>query len=538
MYRLFLLFLISGFCGYSQLPTWEWAKNIAQFDPQGNGSQVVADRFGNSYVLAQSSGVIATPSVVAAAGFYVASYNRHGQWRWAQSLPASANTISVDDNGNLYAAGTRGFNSSNSGTGAYIIKFDSAGTMVWERNFSPASNEITTIAVAKGHLLVAGGMTGTMSVGSSTFSTGDDLIFAARLDLDGNLDWLRTSSIIPGTFNGQRYPATRLAVDSLGSVYVAYPGGPDYVWASIESWMLKLDYDGNFIYESHYGAFGESPSGFFIDPSGDIIMTHGYNVSTSAGTLRLSRFNNAMTSKLWSKEIGSWECQNLYLGSNPVQVPDGSIFVAGAAGTSCDGNYSAADTLIFGADTIITDSLADILVAKIDRNTGQYLRAWHVKGHLFDDVFGLAADRNGDLYASGSFNVWGQAGTSVTTDTLCFGNSCLDGQGKLNQTFLAKLKCSALDIGIKEMTQSPVIFLYPNPFKDEINVQYQLGFFDKAQVELIEAATGRILLKQQLSPNESSIKINAAQFASCVYLIRFTRNNEASGYFKLVKIKE
>jgi hypothetical protein len=91
--------------------------------------------------------------------------------------------------------------------------------------------------------------------------------------------------------------------------------------------------------------------------------------------------------------------------------------------------------------------------------------------------------------------------------------------------------------GIEEY-ESASVNIYPNPFKDEINISYELpaGVTD-CHVTLIEPATGRVIMRKDLDVNADVMQFKTDNLSAGIYLISIAGKNLAPQYFKVVNIK-
>jgi hypothetical protein len=120
----------------------------------------------------------------------------------------------------------------------------------------------------------------------------------------------------------------------------------------------------------------------------------------------------------------------------------------------------------------------------------------------------------------------------------------------LQQTWLLKVDSNGcfgagncppnITTGVNELsnTESINITAYPNPFKDELNINYSiLDFEGVAQLQLIELATGRIINSIELTESFGSKQFNTEVLANGIYLLSLKQNNKPSVNFKVINIK-
>ena len=175
------------------------------------GTGVAVDGAGNSYITGGANGANIRFGTLAfgprrSQGF-AASYDRHGQVRWAKvcsALPggfatSSGGGIAVDKTGtNCYVSGNsiRGFILDGitllSPLGNdYLARFEGGtGQLLWALS-TPGDSGGQAIAIDKlGDVCIGGNFSGTATVGSFTLtSAGDADGFVARYDPNGDVDW-------------------------------------------------------------------------------------------------------------------------------------------------------------------------------------------------------------------------------------------------------------------------------------------------------------------------------------------------------------
>jgi len=87
-------------------------------------------------------------------------------------------------------------------------------------------------------------------------------------------------------------------------------------------------------------------------------------------------------------------------------------------------------------------------------------------------------------------------------------------------------------------TSSLKLLAYPNPFKDELNIRVLLP--DNAQdvkLQLIEPASGRILLEKPLSAKQQELVFDTKDISSGLYLISISGTNITTQFIKVTTFK-
>jgi hypothetical protein len=180
--------------------------------------------------------------------------------------------ITTDLAGNVYNAGyTCGvLGDQNFGIAdAFITKLDSAGTILWACQFGTAENEfinaITTDSLC--NVYVAGFTMGIIDV--AKFGAED--VFVAKIDSSGVIVWKKQF----GT--DKKDVGNGIFIDDSGNVYVAGETAGffgDSVCGGFDSYVLKLDNDGNKKYLRQFGTIkDESCSRIALDSTGNIYIS-------------------------------------------------------------------------------------------------------------------------------------------------------------------------------------------------------------------------------------------------------------------------
>jgi hypothetical protein len=82
------------------------------------------------------------------------------------------------------------------------------------------------------------------------------------------------------------------------------------------------------------------------------------------------------------------------------------------------------------------------------------------------------------------------------------------------------------------------LIAYPNPFKNELNINYSiLDFEGVAQLQLIELASGRVIDNIELTQSFGTKQFNTENMANGLYVLSLKQNNKPSVNFKVINIK-
>jgi hypothetical protein len=187
---------------------------------------VAVDSLGNSYITGTFQGQATfgagTPnqtvltSFNGGQGIFVAKYDATGAFVWARGAGGIlffqdwAFDIAVDSAGNSYVTGFLAFGADFGGgitltsPGAFVVKHDTNGNVVWATTLNPAAAAWAIAVDAGGNSFVAGGSGGSISANIAVWKVGPT----------GNLEWVRqTAGVHRGTGAG-------ISVDTSGRIHV------------------------------------------------------------------------------------------------------------------------------------------------------------------------------------------------------------------------------------------------------------------------------------------------------------------------------
>jgi len=409
-----------------------------------------------SYLLAgfSASGISGdkTDPLIGAADYWLIKLDPNGEILWQKVYGAegsnSINRILELNDGSIIVCGTSnadisGVKTENSkgGTDYWIIKIDTNGNIIWDRTIGSDASEYypDVLKDENEDLYIVGYTFGNIS-GDKTENNYDNSqdVWVVKMDTDGNIIWDKTIGS-----NETEYSA--LAVYNSGYIYIAMGSDGEIGGLKTEAnfnstngytdtWLVKLDLDGNLIWDKTIGGIG--PDG----PS-DIVALDNEHILLSNGS------SSNISGNKTEDRIGHGDNWLVNIDVNANIIWDKTI-------GGLDGDYGARIALI---------------------NENQFILA----GNSTSGVGGNKTD-----YCRGEEDFW------VYT----------------------------LDVSqnINELTEtSQELNIYPNPANNFVQIEWNVSSNQKIEIFNI---TGQEIYSNQLTDN--NLKINVSSFEKGIYVLR------------------
>lgn len=538
-----LVILLGSMAMFAQTPGWLWSKHAGgtMIDV---AYSVAADDSGNSYV----AGVYESASITFGSttlnnssadttDLFLVKYDPYGSVLWAKSaggvLNDGANSVAVDDSGNVYLVGN--FESTSITFGAFtlnntstisgdifIVKYDAGGNVIWAKsaggNFDDAATSVATDYA--GNILVAGYFqSAPVTFDAFTVNnSGNYDMFIVKYDSGGNALWATGAG---GSNEDRGYAVT---ADDSGNVFVAgtfvsasivigsttlnYAGG-----AYSDIFLAKYDVNGNAVWaQGAGGTYLDEPNSIVTDASGNVYMTGiAYSTSITFGSTVLTNSGSTFYCDVFIVKYNS--------AGNP-QWAHG-----GGTGSYNDFGYSVAVDTIgniyvsgFFGPSITLDSLTltfgGVFIMKFDSN-GSGIWAISVAGGSGNAI---------DIDPSGDIHVTGR----IHNPNMYIPPNNLPNAGMYDM-FIAKLSTST---GLTESTSPFTYSVYPNPFCQYAILQFENPKNEKLTLALFDGE-GR-LVKTIGNITTGKIEIDRSNLASGLYLFQLRAENEIRTSGKII----
>ncbi len=293
---------------------------------------ITVDNLGNPIVAGHTAGSLIGPSK-GAWDAYIRKYDASGAEIWTRQFGTAKNdefvALSSDQLGSIYAAGLFGgdfFGIDPSLFVPAVCKIDDLGNLLWSQTFDPSSGAhlIDVSADGLGNLYVSGTTTGNLAAPNAGFTDG----FVRKYDSAGQLIWTRQF----GTSDYEG--STHASADALGNVFVSGStfkslAGP--VVGLQDAYLLKFDSSGNLKWGRQFGTAHQTNAvDVIVDNRGGAFLvgsTDGDLEGTSFGAFdSYLRKYDSMGKVIWTQQLGSTKSDH---AAGVATDGNGNVFLAG-----------------------------------------------------------------------------------------------------------------------------------------------------------------------------------------------------------------
>ena len=397
---------------------------------------------------------------------FLVKFAPDGSCRWAKSAygaqDVNGNSMATDSLNNVYIFGANKsaafFDTISVEAGGFLAKYDSTGEVLWARNIIPVS----TLYSDKPPQVVFSGMTVS---GGKLFAIGREYAYSITVDtatrnhpgmmgnalccfdLDGNIQWLREGiSIVTEGGNN-------LSADRQGNIYIC-----GYFFESI-------DFNGTILNTEQY------KSDYFV-------CKYGHN-----GDL------------VWADQCSASDDAKSY-----------SVFSDSTGHIYLTGSFSG--TARFGSDTVTSDSLLDMFLARYDPG-GQCLGVVH-----FGNAEGqsVGQDVNGNPVVVGTFSKNIMIGQNTY-------NNFQTTPYTMDDIFIAK--CGHIPGSVEpRYPEENQLLIYANPNEGKCTVTIPEEFLHEKQLTLqVFDFQGKLIEKTVLTLADGKIRLNLEAQSKGMYQV-------------------
>ena len=317
----------------------------------------------------------------------------HQQWvatyNGPQNLNDGANSIAVDNEGNVISAGYTDYYSTGD---CLVIKYNSLGVEQWVRTYDGSANDLDFFNAVTtddaGNIYVTGNITGSTSLWD---------IITIKYDPDGNQKWVNIYNGTSNSYDG----GTVIATDDSGFIYVG--GYADNTGTAQDFILFKYNSSGDELWHKIYSGTGSGNDvvlSITLDDSSNIYITGrsvGIEQSDDYTTIKYNSSGEQQWVARYNDTAVNW-------GETPrtVTVDNfGNVYVSG-----------------WGADGY---AMGDMLTIKYNSNgVQQWIKRYHGPSAGGEGAYSVQTDDLGNVYTSGSVNgpYWGQGESDADCVTI------------------------------------------------------------------------------------------------------------------------
>lgn len=392
----------------------------------------------------------------------------------------------------------------------WAIKIDSNGNIVWDKTYGGDNLEFINsgIATSYGYILCGYSLSG-ISGNKTTPNLGSSDIWIIGIDFAGNILWEQTYG---GSDGDRPYDIINTSDNNILISGVSNSSNSGHFgqnnYGNNDYWILKLDLNGNLLWQQNYGGSGFDEARRIVETSNQEYIAVGFSNSPISG---IKNSLNYGADDIWIIKTDSngnllWE--NSYGGdaydaaSNIIKLNNG-YFITGSSLSGISGNK-----------TEVGYGDYDFWGLKIDEN-GTIVWQKSIGGSLSDGCNSIVKNPDGTFLLAGS----SRSPVSGTKTVASYGDS---------DYWLVKLDEDVLNTTI---FNNNTFAIYPNPVKNILNIDFE-NYRDKIVITFFN------LLGQEVFTNSYShqkeIKIGCNNLQDGIYNIIIETNNDTF-YKKLIK---
>ena len=238
----------------------------------------------------------------------------------------SANSIKVDNSGNIYVAGRGTYNSGGSANQLSVSKYNSSGVIQWQKTFSGSGNVSTGLGLnidSSGNVYVCG-----------LENVFPFLQLITKWDNSGTFQWARN---LTDTYKAPVDGAYGVAVDSSGNVYISGYGAINSTGTQTIISISKWNNSGTLqwqrtLTDPSSGPTAEGTS-ITLDSSGNIYVC-GFGLDSSLyNVLSISKWDNSGTIQ-WQSSLRDTYSTPLTQGYGVSLDSSGNVYACGTGKNS------------------------------------------------------------------------------------------------------------------------------------------------------------------------------------------------------------
>jgi hypothetical protein len=333
----------------------QWQRSLA---PSLAGYAIAVDSSSNVYIAGTTN----------AYQMQVAKYDTSGTIQWQRKLVPAANngngfSIAVDSSANVYVCGTV-FETTVYSQGIQIVKYDTSGTIQWQRILQNADASVTD--QGRGITVDSSGNVYVCGYAPPVAFSAEFQAYLIKYNTSGTLQWQRK---LHGGTNAKDF-FYGVAVDSSSNVYVVGESDNNSISVRSDGLIAKYDSSGTIQWQRRLGApsAGSSTQAVVADSSGDIYICG--ITSIGVDSIQIAKYNSSGTIQ-WQRYITNSTrmrgfgikllSNNIYVCGMLREIPNNDFFIAKLPNDgSLTGTYTVASSSIVYTTSTNTDAASTL----------------------------------------------------------------------------------------------------------------------------------------------------------------------------------
>lgn len=327
----------------AQVGILEWENNFGG-SRQDESTTIIQTNDGNYLIVGQTkslNGDVSNNSSIYTAAWLIKT-NTNGELLWEVSLSDPEAKLSIEDvveleDGNLVVVGVRddGDPGYEGDFDAWIAKLTSTGELLWEDHYGGTNKDIakSIVEADDGGFIIAGYTWS--NDGDIEENKGEEDVWVFKVNDIGELIWSKT-------YGGSEEDIATSAVQVSNGGYLiaghtisSEDGDVEGDTKNFDFWILKLNNQGDLIWEENYGSFGANS----IEKCNDLIELSDGNFLavgslyhyTSVYTRCLALKINPDGEEIWRHDYQLYTLYNSDVAHAALESKDGSYVLAGSS---------------------------------------------------------------------------------------------------------------------------------------------------------------------------------------------------------------
>lgn len=310
---------------------FQWARELTDSEPV-NATSVAVDSNDNVVIVGyRENYVFGGVSLYYPAGF-IAKYNSSGTLQWQRLLyrsasavtPTTINDVAIDSSDNIIVCGSHSIGDQGDTGEALIVKYDSSGNVVWQKILGDYQSDdkqqgFNAVSVDSNDNILA--------TGYRNDTNNDTFTLAAKFNSGGTLQWQKKLSA-----SADDTAAHRSVVDSNDDLIVSYYYSSDIGSSSANVMVLKMSgADGSVEWGREMLKFdNDYVHGIGLDNTQNILLVGTMGTPTQGSFYKLQPDGDGIEENIGD---GSWDYREYTETIATETLTDVGVFLTSATGT-------------------------------------------------------------------------------------------------------------------------------------------------------------------------------------------------------------